>query len=193
VDLDDKLERLERIYRTFEKKAAVYVSQAVCEPGCAECCTHVGEISVTTLEAYRIRLFLDGLSVFERQAITRKIQINREEKRRSVLLPCPFLKPNGLCSVYAVRPFSCRRLYSVERCEIRGPVVHKDLWRLAEQTTCSIQKLDDAGYSGHLSAVLALFEDSSFVEDYEQGRFRPERLAERLRVDDLMINRTVGK
>ncbi|SMC16654.1 Putative zinc-or iron-chelating domain-containing protein [Desulfacinum hydrothermale DSM 13146] len=191
--LDDKLKKLERIYQEFETKAADYVRRAVCGPGCAECCTNVGEIAVTTLEAYRIWLFLQGLSVFQRQAMAKKIEANREEKRRTLLLPCPFLDPHRMCSIYDVRPFSCRRLYSVEPCARRGPVVHKNLWQLAEETTLAIQKLDETGYAGHLSAVLALLDDPCFRDDYLNGRFRPDLLMERLRLDDLMINRAVGR
>lgn len=185
---DERFRELEALYDAFQNTAAPFVAGAACKPGCADCCTNVGEIFTTTLEALRIRDAIEALSVFEAAVLRQRIAENREQKKRSLLLPCPFLDPDKHCRIYAVRPFSCRRLYSVEPCGQKGPVVHRDLWALAEKFTRALQALDPLGYSGHVTYVLALLDDPRFAENYLAQRPCSEALEGLVRAYDLMAH-----
>ncbi len=187
--VSEKLRKLEEIYHRFDRMARPFVRDAVCGPGCADCCTNVGEIAVTTLEGIRIRNFLQELSVFQQSAFREKLRRNREEKRHALLLPCPFLNDLKRCSIYPVRPFSCRRLYSVEPCAAKGPVVHKELWRLAEETTRAIRSLDGHGCSGHVSAVLTLLDDDAFRRAYLKGKIPLDRMRSWIQEDHIEMNK----
>ncbi len=190
--LEDKFKELEVLYEAFERATAPFVVQAVCGPGCADCCTNVGEIYAATLEALRIARYMEALPVFQAAVLRQKIAENRVQKKRALLLPCPFLDPQKLCAIYPVRPFSCRRLYSVEPCGVKGPVVHREFWALAEQFTRALQALDPRGYSGHLSYVLGLLEDPFFREAYVANRAYPATLGSVLREFDLLAHTRLG-
>ncbi|ROR02963.1 YkgJ family cysteine cluster protein [Desulfosoma caldarium] len=185
---DERFRELEALYDAFQNTAASFVADAACKPGCADCCTNVGEIFTTTLEALRIREAMEALSIFEATDLRQRIAENREQKKRCLLLPCPFLNPDKRCRIYAVRPFSCRRLYSVEPCGSKGPVVHRDLWALAEDFTRALQALDPLGYSGHVTYVLALFDDPRFTENYLAQRPCSKALEGLVRTYDLVAH-----
>ncbi len=189
---EDKVKELDVLYRTFERTMAPFVAQAVCGPGCADCCTQVGEICATTLEALRILAYIEELPIFQGAALRQKIAENRTEKKQNLLLPCPFLDPGKMCAIYPVRPFSCRRLYSLEPCGLRGPVVHREFWALAEQFTRALQALDPLGYSGHVSYVLGLFEDPSFREAYLADRPSAGALGTMIQEFDLVVHSRRG-
>ncbi len=174
--LEERYRELDTLYDKFQQTAAPFMAHAACKPACADCCTNVGEIFTTTLEAVRIRQAMETLSVFEATALRRAVAENRERKKHSLLLPCPFLDPAKLCRIYTVRPFSCRRLYSVQSCGDKGPVVHREFWMLAEEFTRALQALDPFGYSGHMTYVLGLLEDPRFRESYIAQRPCPKAL-----------------
>ncbi|MEJ5364873.1 MAG: YkgJ family cysteine cluster protein [Desulfosoma sp.] len=190
--LEDKCKELEVFYETFERATAPFIAQAVCGPGCADCCTNVGEIYAATLEGLRIMTYMEALPIFQAAALRQKIAENRAQKKHNVLLPCPFLDPDKRCAIYPVRPFSCRRLYSVEPCGAKGPVVHREFWALAEQFTRALQLLDPRGYSGHVSYILGLLEDPSFLEAYLVGRAYPTGLASVVQEFDLLAHAHLG-
>jgi len=190
--LEDKCKELEVLYETFERATAPFVAQAVCGPGCADCCTNVGEIYAATLEALRIAKYIETLPVFHAAVLRQKIAENRAQKKHNLLLPCPFLDPQRRCAIYPVRPFSCRRLYSLEPCGIKGPVVHREFWALAEQFTRALQALDPRGYSGHVSYVLGLLEDPFFREAYLANRVCPVPLGSVLQEFDLLAHTCLG-
>ena len=58
--LDGKLDRLTRIYDSFEAEAAPLKKDQACEKGCAFCCRSAGSIDITTLEGWQIKNRLDG-------------------------------------------------------------------------------------------------------------------------------------
>lgn len=190
--LEEKFKELDVLYQTFERTTAPFIAQAACGPGCADCCTHVGEICATTLEALRILAHVDGLPILQGALLRQKVAENRVLKRQNLLLPCPFLDPGKLCSIYPVRPFSCRRLYSLEPCGSKGPVVHREFWALAEQFTRALQAFDPLGYSGHVSYVLGLFEEPSFREAYFADRACSGALGTLIREFDLLVHTQVG-
>lgn len=175
VRLDEKKEQLAALYEEFERRVAPFRAQAVCDKGCADCCIQVGTVAATTLEGMVIREYLEGWSKQSRETVRRRLRINRSEKLTKVLARCAFLDEQQACTVYPVRPFSCRRLYSVKTCGDHGPVIHRRAMTLAGRTIEVLQNLDPAGCSGHLSFVLHLLDKKEFRRAYLQGIWNPGR------------------
>ena len=182
VSLDKKKEQLVALYEEFERQVAPFRAQAVCVRGCADCCIQVGTVAATTLEGMVIREYLEGWSKPAREAVQQRLRANRREKLTQVFVRCAFLDEEQACTVYPVRPFSCRRLYSVKTCGEQGPVIHRRAMALASRTIEILQDLDPAGCSGHLSFILYLLEKQEFRRAYLEGRWnrgRFQKLVER--------------
>lgn len=177
------------IYASFEAESAPFRSGAVCEPGCADCCTNVGDVDITTLEGIFIQDAVRRLPAAFQKDIRRRIKENRKARGSSPLARCGFLLPNNLCAIYESRPFSCRRLYSMNRCGETGPTVHRRVWELARKTVERLQELDDTGYSGHLSYVLSLLNDARFMKTYLNDGFAPDEVKDLIRSHGLIIHR----
>jgi Fe-S-cluster containining protein len=176
--IDDKKEQLVALYEEFEREITRFRAQAVCIKGCADCCIQVGTVAATTLEGMVIREYLEGWSRQSRETVRRRLRINRSEKLTKVFARCAFLDEEQACTVYPVRPFSCRRLYSVKTCGEQGPVIHRRAMALASRTIAALRDLDPAGCSGHLSFVLHLLDNKEFRRAYLQGLWDPGRLQE---------------
>jgi len=168
--LAEKKGQLFSLYEEFERRVAPFRAQAVCVKGCADCCIQVGTVAATTLEAMVIREYLEGWSKPSREAVRQRLRANRREKLTQVFARCAFLDEEQACTVYPVRPFSCRRLYSVKTCGEQGPVIHRRAMALASRTIEMLQDLDPAGCSGHLSFILYLLEKQEFRRAYLEGR-----------------------
>jgi Fe-S-cluster containining protein len=175
VRLDEKKEQLIALYEEFERRVAPFRAQAVCVKGCADCCIQVGTVAATTLEGMVIREHLKTWSHDALAALHHKLRQNRSDKLTQVFARCAFLDEDQACTVYPVRPFSCRRLYSVKTCGEQGPVIHRRAMALASQTIEVLQDLDPAGCSGHLSLILHLLEKDTFREVYLQGGWNQEK------------------
>lgn len=96
------------------------MARAQCKIGCAFCC-HV-DVVATPLEAIRIVTAMRrGRIPDRRAAIETAAQPASTGTARKT--PCPLLADN-ICSAYAIRPFACRSLFSLDAglCE-RGFVV----------------------------------------------------------------------
>jgi hypothetical protein len=188
-----KRERLFAIYEEFERDAALWKKDALCGPGCSFCCTHFGSVDATTLEALDVHDFMASLPNDERNKLLIEVDANRELRLNGRTACCPFLGGDQTCRIYAVRPFSCRQLYSVRPCAATGPTVHRGARDLVQATIRKLQQLDDTGYSGHISFVLTLLENPGFLELYRSGRFKPEAVAEFGRQHRLIINRVMTR
>lgn len=188
MDLTRKAKRLQEIYRSFEGESASFREQAVCGPGCAYCCTHFGHLDITTLEGWIIRKAVRVFQEPERQHILQRIEVNRQDKEAGRPSVCPFLLDDQTCRIYEDRPFSCRQLYSLKKCGEHGPVVHPQAVELARDTVCRIQQLDETGYSGHLSFILALLDQERFDRLYTSGGFDPAQIADFGKTHGLIIN-----
>lgn len=91
------------------------LASLACKPGCTFCCEL--RVEVTALEAVAIWGELTG-AAFEpvRQAVTSKgprTQNLDDEGRRQARIPCALLK-DGMCSVYANRPYACRGMFATD-------------------------------------------------------------------------------
>ena len=193
LDFKGKRERLFGLYDQFETAARPFIDAAVCKAGCADCCTSVGNVDATTLEGMVILTHLQNLPPADQKAFDRKLKENRKAKETSVFARCAFLLPSDTCGIYAVRPFSCRRLYSVRACGETGPMLHRQLWAQSEETLEAIHQLDDTGYSGHLSFILQLLRDARFRKTYLTGGFSPEAVEAFGKRHGLVINRFAAR
>jgi hypothetical protein len=189
LDLIEKRKRLLEIYASFEAESAPFRSGAACEPGCADCCTDVGDVDMTTLEGVFVQDAVRRLAPAFQKELKRRIKENRKVKGQSRFARCAFLLSENLCAIYSSRPFSCRRLYSMKRCGETGPMVHRRLWILGDQAVDLLRELDDTGCSGHMSYVLSLLNDSRFHNSYLNGDFAPDEARELIRGYGLTINR----
>ena len=187
---EERKKKLHNAYDRFERENIPYSQQAFCKPGCGFCCTFMGNIDIVTLEGLIILEHIGSQPEELRAALKKKIPENRTEKEKGYKPPCPFLQETNTCLIYAVRPFSCRQLYSVKECSASGPVAHRQAVESARSTVREIQKLDDNGYSGHISYILHLLEDAGFRKLYLSGGFAPERIMKFGKTHGLIINRS---
>ena len=188
MDLKEKLKKLAEIYRRYEIAAKPYKEEALCRPGCAFCCTHYGNVDITTLEGLAIVRHLRNIPKKSRRTLEKKVRKNKTDKEAGKAPTCPFLKPDKTCAIYEARPFSCRSLYSVGKCEGAGPSIHRQAAELAGQTVLTLQALDSSGYSGHLSYILYLLDLPDFYRMYTSGGFNPSLIADFGKAHGLAIN-----
>ena len=59
MDFDAQKKELDVIYARYEREVALYKAGAICKPGCAFCCTHFGNVDVTTLEGRIIHAWVN--------------------------------------------------------------------------------------------------------------------------------------
>ncbi len=193
LDLIQKRRQLLEIYAAYEAESEPCRSGAACEPGCADCCTNVGDVDMTTLEGLFLQDAVRCLPPSLQKDLRRLIKENRKVKGRSRVARCAFLLSDNLCAVYTARPFSCRRLYSMKRCGETGPTVHRRLWMLAESYVDSLRELDGTGCSGHMSYVLSLLNDARFLKSYLEGGFAPDQVRGLIHDHGLTVNRYASK
>ncbi|WP_373498917.1 YkgJ family cysteine cluster protein [Desulfococcus sp.] len=189
MNLARMTKHLQDIYDEFETAVACHKQAAVCRAGCAFCCTTVGDVDITTLEGIIIRNHLSSLPKKIRLRLEKAVAENRREKERQSIVPCPFLAGDRTCSIYAVRPFSCRRLYSVKPCGETGPTLHREAAALSDAAVTALQQLDDTGYSGHISHILHLLDMPRFRKHYLSGGFDPADIMDFGKAHRIVINR----
>ena len=185
-----KKQELFTLYERLEREGAPFREQAFCKAGCSFCCTFMGNIDILTLEGLIILEHIRGLPKESQMALRKKISENATLKENGQKPPCPFLDENNTCLIYKVRPFSCRQLYSVRECGVNnGPMAHRQSVEASRAAVRELQRLDDSGYSGHISYVLHLLEDTSFRRLYQSGGFAPEKVMKFGKAHGLIINR----
>ena len=189
MTLKERKKRLKGIYERFETDAYEFKKDAICKIGCSYCCTDVGNVDITTLEGVIIRERVNSLPQPLRGEVKRKIAQNKVEKEKETFARCPFLKEDKTCLIYDIRPFSCRQLYSIRECRGRGPTVHRQAAELAKEAIQEMQRLDDTGYSGHISFILYLLDRPGFRKPYLAGAFDPGKIAKFGKAHCLVINR----
>ena len=189
----EKRKKLEELYSQYEEDVAEFKKSAACVKGCADCCIDVGNIDITTLEGIIIH---DRLATFEKSLkseIRAGLAQNKMERENRRLSRCAFLKADNTCMIYDIRPFSCRWLYSVKKCDGGSPTIHRKALNLAKQTVKKIQQLDFSGYSGHISYILYLLDKKEFRNLYLRGKFKPQKIADFGRSHGILINRSVSR
>ena len=189
MNLSSMTKQLKEIYSRYETAAACHKKDAVCRIGCAFCCTSVGNVDITTLEGMVIRSHMASLPKKQRLRLEKAVLANRRDKETRPLVPCPFLASDKTCSVYEVRPFSCRQLYSVKVCGDNGPTLHREAAALSTATVRALQQIDDTGYSGHISHILRLLDMPRFRKLYLSGGFDPAAIMDFGKTHGIAINR----
>jgi hypothetical protein len=189
MDLKEKKTRVYELYDKYERLVQPFKSQAVCEKGCASCCIDVGSVGATTLEGLIITEYLQGWGRQALKEINRNLGENRKNKLSQVFSRCAFLDQEQSCRIYAVRPFSCRRLYSVKQCDGQGAVVHRQAVMLGQKIEKELQKLDPDGCSGHLSVILHLLEKTGSREGYLRENWSTEKFKDIIERYELVVHR----
>ena len=189
MDFIEKKRLVFQLYEDYERLVQPYKTQAVCKRGCASCCIDVGNVGATTLEGLIILEYLQGWDRRAIEEINRSLRENRSEKLKSVLVPCPFLDEEQSCRIYAVRPFSCRRLYSLKKCDGQGAMVHRQAVVLGQKIEKELQELDPDGCSGHLSFILHLLEKEPFRRDYGNGSWKVEEFRDIIERYELVVHK----
>ena len=189
VDYIEKKKQVFTLYEQYKRLAQPYMSQAVCEKGCASCCIDIGSVGATTLEGLIILEYIQGWDRQVLKEINRKLRENRNDKLNQVFARCTFLDQEQSCRIYAVRPFSCRRLYSLRKCDGQGAVVHRQAVMLGQKIEKELQKLDPDGCSGHLSFILHLLEKNGFRQDYLRENWSTAEFKDIIERYELVVHR----
>ena len=178
------------IYDDFEKESADYKTDAACKKGCAFCCTDAGNIHITTMEGRIIRDTMARLPRQRRMALQKSLAKDMKKREAGRPSPCPFLMKNRTCTIYAIRPFVCRRVYSTRICtQGTPPMLSRQVMAIADRTIRKLQALDDTGYSGHLSYILYMLDQSKFRDTYLASDFKPEEISVFGKRFGILINR----
>ena len=193
VSMKQKFDAMKTIYEGFEAETAAYRTEAACAKGCAFCCTDAGSIDCTTLEGLAIRNHIGKLPRPRQTTLRKALRRDMKKREAGTTAPCPFLMKNGACSIYAIRPFSCRRIYSLHVCSKKNPpLLSRQVMVIAEKRIAALQRLDDNGYSGHLSFILHMLDSPGFLATYETGDFKPEEIMAFGQSHQIVINRMVA-
>ena len=192
--MEDKKNRLQTIYGDFENAAAPYKTEAACAKGCAFCCSDAGSIHITTLEGLVIRDRLNRLPRPRQVAVNKRLAADMKQREQKKPSACPFLMKNRACMIYDVRPFACRRIYSLKTCSRdQHPVLSRWVMAKGDEAIRALQQLDDSGYSGHLSYILYMLDTPAFLNAYVAGDYRPEAVMAFGKSHGIIINRVMGK
>lgn len=164
-----KEEVLRGIYEEFE---AWLAEDIVCKKGCSACCTQ--NVIVTAVEGELIHRAIREqgreewmAEKLQKKGRTRKVQLTTNGFAAICLQgddvepesygngePCPFLEQD-CCSIYDVRPFSCRCFISQEVCKPGVPAVIGETYLTASSSVMQIiEHLGQGEYLGNLFDVL---------------------------------------
>lgn len=190
--MDKKLNEIKEIYQAFEIKAAKYKENAACTKGCAYCCTDAGSIDITTVEGLVILEKIRSLNRPRQVKVNKALATDLKKREKGQKSACPFLMKNQACMIYDIRPFSCRRIYSVHQCDPdHPPMLNRRVIKLAEKTIKKLQILDRTGYSGHISYIIHMLKAAKFLSTYLAGEHKPEEVQAFGKTHGIVINSTV--
>lgn len=187
MEIGRKLKALDAVYAVYDEFARTQAT--ACSPRCTACCTT--RVTATTLEAHKIRGTLspgEWDRLCERLAGTAAIDRFRPRVSTNALAaicaaggespaeseamlptPCPLLA-DGLCAIYARRPFHCRCFISRTPCAQTGCAdVEAFVLSLNSVFLQTIEHLDANGCSGNLLDVLAVMAVSEKRTAYAAG------------------------
>jgi Fe-S-cluster containining protein len=188
--METSFKKVKEIYDQHESHTAAFREAAACEKGCAFCCTDAGSIDMTTLEGLLIRSRIEKLPRPQQKALYKALAKDARRREKGESSPCPFLLKNMACGIYDVRPFSCRRIYSLKKCgPQQSPMLHRQVMALAKDAIRSLQQIDGNGYSGHLSYIMHMLDTRAFLSTYLAGEFQPEAIMVYGKTHRIVINR----
>lgn len=191
--MKEKRVQLKEIYTAFDADTRDQVKGCACTRGCSFCCSQAGSIDITTLEGMAIREAMEKMPKSRQKTLTKAFRKEIKLREAGKAVPCPFLMKNNACMIYEDRPFSCRRIYSAHVCsQDAPPAVSRQVMERADQTIAALQKLDNTGYSGHLSYILYMLSVPAFLKTHTSGEFKPEEIMEFGKSHRIVINRMMG-
>lgn len=180
----DKHQILQTIIKIFDKWSNEQSDlQPACRQGCNVCCTQ--SVTITALEGENILRFI--LKEPKSAWFATQISSNRKHERprfttndfakacleerdlapqsQNTTAVCPFLEDDS-CSIYPVRPFSCRLFISSSVCKPNQPAtVPNYYFEASTAVTQIIEHLGQKEYWGNMLDVLpALLDISEFKE-----------------------------
>jgi Fe-S-cluster containining protein len=192
--MEEKKNRLQTIYDDFDSAAAPFKKEAACGRGCAFCCSEAGSIHITSLEGLVIRDRVNRLPRPRQEAVKKALAADMKQREQKKSCVCPFLLKNRACMIYDIRPFACRRIYSLKVCSRdQHPVLSRRVMAMGDEAIRALQQLDDSGYSGHLSYILYMLGTPAFLSTYLAGEFRPEAVSAFGKSHGIVINRLMGR
>ena len=188
--MKEKIAQLKEIYAAFDSDTRDLIQGRACTRGCSFCCREAGSIDITTLEGMVIRQAMDKMPKSRQKTLTKAFRNEIKQREAQKTVPCPFLMKNNACMIYEDRPFSCRRIYSAHVCsQDAPPTVSRQVMERANQAIAALQKLDNTGYSGHLSYILYMLSVPAFLKTYTAGEFKPEEIMTFGKAHRIVINR----
>ena len=179
-----KRDLLSHVYEVYEHITERF--DCACQRDCYACCT--SGVIATTLEILPLAEFLEqslggrcnepAQLVSEERKPRPTLTINHlarcclerveppQDETVYLTSPCPLREEDG-CSVYEVRPFHCRSMFSTEICKVGGEAVMDpviiSLNGVFEQI---IEHIDHGGLVGNMLDLLKAFEGPEFRESY---------------------------
>jgi len=191
--MKQQIEKLKTIYDAFDEKTAAYRSEAACAKSCAFCCSQAGSIDIITLEGIVIWEYLAMMPRARQKNIQKVMTQDIKKREAGTVFPCPFLQKNKSCMIYDVRPFACRRIYSLHVCsKEKPPQLNRHVMEQAKRTLRQLQQVDDTGYSGHISFILFMLDTPRFLDTYLAGDFKPGEIMDFGKTHQISINRMMG-
>jgi Fe-S-cluster containining protein len=131
-----------RLNAVLEGKIAALRAEGAavaCAPACSFCCHQ--RVTVFAHEAAALVAYLKQASCEKAAAIERRIRENARRidgmsaaQHRSAGIGCAFLRDDGRCSAYAVRPSACATYHSLDRARCERAFRHQEATG-AEQDT----------------------------------------------------------
>jgi Fe-S-cluster containining protein len=186
MNIELKNTLLKNVYTAYDKFSEEI--RNVCTIGCASCCTQ--NVSVTTLEVDYIlewlkknntRNLLKGLEQISREGLSRPAVTTNElaykclnqieppeEELPSPSGICPFLEETDKkCLIYAVRPFSCRMIFSERKCDEVGHATLDPVVLTINSTFLQVvEHIDVGGLFANMIDMLSFFEDKKNFDAY---------------------------
>lgn len=186
---------IEKIYRLYASRVSGL--DLACHRGCAACCTRN-----VTMTAFEGELILRGIYAEDRLEwfmeclqtpgmIGRPVQTTNQwaeacleglmpdnGEPEHILEPCPFLDRKQACTIYELRPFSCRCFGSTVDCATSGTASQPDI--LMEINTVTLQILEHLGrgnwWGNMLDVLPVLINRNRSDQEREQGGKIQERM-----------------
>jgi Fe-S-cluster containining protein len=174
---------LNNIYTSFDNWCAESQTQPACCKGCSTCCSQ--NVTITALEGENILRYIisEGMVDEFATALMQVGDISRPKYSTNDFAKacldgrdvdpeittnkesCPFLKDN-ICTIYPVRPFSCRLFMSSVTCSPGTPAqVTDDHFEASTAVTQVIEHLGQKEYWGNmLDVLMAMLDISEYRE-----------------------------
>ncbi len=120
ADLEKSWRQLDQQIEHFCEATNQNRSASFCKKGCCNCCSLAVNCSFPEALVIASKLTSEQrLALADKVALLRNISLQAEDLKHYLRLfrhkigGCPFLEPDtGSCSIYSIRPFSCRALIS---------------------------------------------------------------------------------